>query len=243
MFAIKTFLALSSIAATNVVFALGPPAIDLGTSGDFVILAKTGITTVPASVITGNIGVSPTSAGAITGFSLILDPSGTFATSTQVVGSVFAADYTSPTPSTLTTAMLDLQAAFADGNNRTANATINLGAGRLTGLTLTPGLYTWANSVDIVTSLTLSGSATDTWIFKIAGGLNLAPAESIILSGGALAKNVFWVVSGAVNVGGTSGFSGILLAAIDVTLITGSTLNGRILSQTSVALQKATVHA
>ncbi|KIJ24908.1 hypothetical protein M422DRAFT_194148, partial [Sphaerobolus stellatus SS14] len=229
--------------ATNVVFALGPPAIDLGTSGNFVILAQTGITNVPDSAITGNIGVSPTSAAAITGFSLIQDPSGTFATSTQVVGSVFAADYTSPTPSTLTTAVLDLQAAFADGNNRTANATINLGAGTLTGLTLTPGLYTWANSVDITTSLTLSGSATDTWILKIAGGLNLAPAESIILSGGALAKNIFWVVSGAVNVGGTSGFAGILLAAIDVTLITGSTLNGRILSQTAVALQKATVHA
>ncbi|KIJ25677.1 hypothetical protein M422DRAFT_273352 [Sphaerobolus stellatus SS14] len=243
MFAIKTFLALSSIAATNVVFALGPPAIDLGTSGNFVILAKSGITTVPASVITGNIGVSPVAAVAITGFSLILDPSGTFATSTQVVGSVFAADYTSPTPSTLTTAVLAMQAAFTDGNSRTTSAIINVGSGNLTGVTLTPGLYTWAGSVNVVTSLTLSGTATDTWILKIAGGLNVASAQNIILSGGALAKNVFWVVTGAVNVGGSSSFSGVLLAATSVTLVTQSTLNGRILSQTSVALQKATVHA
>ncbi|KIJ54562.1 hypothetical protein M422DRAFT_240629 [Sphaerobolus stellatus SS14] len=243
MFAIKTFLALSAIAATNVVFALGPPAIALGTAGNFVVLAKSGISTVPKSVITGNIGTSPASSGAITGFSLIKDSSGTFATSTQVVGSVFASEYTTPTPSTLATAVLAMQAAFTDGNSRTSSAIINVGAGTLTGLTLAPGLYTWSNTVNVVTSLTLSGSATDTWILKIAGGLNVDAAQKIILTGGALAKNVFWVVSGSVSIGATSSFSGILLAATDVTLITLSTLNGRILSQTAVALQKATVKA
>ncbi|KIJ29816.1 hypothetical protein M422DRAFT_137549, partial [Sphaerobolus stellatus SS14] len=199
-------------AATNVVFALGPPAIVLGTSGNFVVLAKTGIATVPNSVITGNIGVSPVSATAITGFSLTEDPSGTFATSTQVVGRVFAADFTTPTPSNIGNAVLAMQAAFTDGNSRRTNAVINVGAGTLTGLTLAPGLYTWSTTVSVVTSLTLSGSAADTWILQIAGGLNLAPAQSIILSGGALAKNVFWVVSGSVSIGGTSSFAGILLA-------------------------------
>ncbi|KIJ25678.1 hypothetical protein M422DRAFT_273353, partial [Sphaerobolus stellatus SS14] len=179
----------------------------------------------------------------ITGFSLIKAPSGTFATSTQVVGSVFAADFTPPTPSNLTTAVLAMQAAFTDGNSRTANATINLGAGKLTGVTLAPGLYTWAGSVNVITSLTLSGKATDTWILKIADGLNVAPAQKIILSGGALAKNVFWVVTGAVNVGGSSSFAGILLASTSVTLVTKSTLNGRILSQTAVALQQAVITA
>ncbi|KIJ37516.1 hypothetical protein M422DRAFT_259875 [Sphaerobolus stellatus SS14] len=129
MFAIKAFIALSSIAATNVVFALGPPAIVLGTSGNFVVLAKTGIATVPNSVITGDIGVSPISATAITGFSLTRDPSGTFATSTQVVGRVFAADLTTPTPSNLGNAVLAMQAAFTDGNTRRTNAVINVGAG------------------------------------------------------------------------------------------------------------------
>ncbi|KIJ25672.1 hypothetical protein M422DRAFT_273347 [Sphaerobolus stellatus SS14] len=243
MFAIKTFLALSSIAAINVVFALGPPAINLGTAGNFVILAKSGITTVPASAITGNIAVSPANSGSITGFSLVKIPAGTSATSTQVVGSVFAADFTSPTPSTLTTAVLAMQAAFTDGNSRTASAIINLGAGNLTAQTLTPGLYTWASGVNIVTSLTLSGSATDTWILKVAGTLSLASAAKVTLTGGALAKNIFWVVSGSVNVGGASSFAGVVLCATSVTMVTQSTLNGRILSQTAVALQKATVHA
>ncbi|KIJ46085.1 hypothetical protein M422DRAFT_165726, partial [Sphaerobolus stellatus SS14] len=228
-------------AATNVVFALGPPAINLGTSGNFVVLAKSGISTVPNSAITGDIGVSPASASAITGFSLIRDPSGTFATSTQVVGSVFASDFTTPTPSNLANAVLAMQAAFTDGNSRTTNAVINVGAGTLTGLTLAPGLYTWSNTVNVVTSLTLSGSATDTWILKIAGEFNLATAQSIILTGGALAQNVFWVVTGSVSIGDGSAFAGILLAATDVTFVTKSTINGRILSQTAVALQKATV--
>ncbi|KIJ25668.1 hypothetical protein M422DRAFT_38538, partial [Sphaerobolus stellatus SS14] len=159
MFAIKTFLALSSIAMTNVVFALGPPAINLGTSGNFVVLAKSGVSTVSPSAITGNIAVSPGTSAAITGFSLV--KAGTFATSTQVVGSVFASDFTAPTPATLTTAVLAMQAAFTDGNSRTANATINLGAGTLTGLTLAPGLYTWSSTVNVVTSLTLVGLPTD----------------------------------------------------------------------------------
>ncbi|KIJ44411.1 hypothetical protein M422DRAFT_30532 [Sphaerobolus stellatus SS14] len=238
MFAIKTFLALSSIAMTNVVFALGPPAINLGTSGNFVVLAKSGVSTVSPSAITGNIAVSPGTSAAITGFSLI--KAGTFATSTQVVGSVFASDFTAPTPATLTTAVLAMQAAFTDGNSRTANATINLGAGTLTGLTLAPGLYTWSNTVNVVTSLTLAGLPTDIWILKIAGGFNLAAAQKIILTG-ALAKNVFWVVTGSVNIGGTSSFAGVMLAKTDVTLVTGSSLTGRVLSQTAVALQKATV--
>ena len=42
----------------------------LGTAGDFAILSKTGISTVPTSAITGDIGVSPIAAGAGAGFSL-----------------------------------------------------------------------------------------------------------------------------------------------------------------------------
>jgi hypothetical protein len=63
----------------------------------------------------------------------------------------------------------------------------------------------------------------------------------VFLSGGALAKNIFWHVPGAVAIGAGATFQGVLLAATSVTLKTGATLNGRILSQTAVALQKATV--
>ena len=71
----------------------GTGSVNLGASGEFVILAKSGISTVPQSVVTGNIGVSPIARGGITGFSEIMDVSNTFSTSGQVVGRQFAADY------------------------------------------------------------------------------------------------------------------------------------------------------
>ncbi len=45
----------------------------LGSAGNYVILTKTGISTVPTSSITGNIAVSPITVDAITGFDLIMD--------------------------------------------------------------------------------------------------------------------------------------------------------------------------
>ena len=78
-----------------------PAAVNLGSAGDFVILAKAGVTTVGVTSIVGDIGVSPTAAISITGFSLILDSSNTFSTSALVSGKVYAADYAAPTPSKL----------------------------------------------------------------------------------------------------------------------------------------------
>jgi hypothetical protein len=64
--------------------APGPAVVDLGTAFEFVILSKSGISTVPDSVITGDIGVSPIAATGVTGFSLTLDAGGEFSTSAQV---------------------------------------------------------------------------------------------------------------------------------------------------------------
>src|ERR1022692_359626 len=67
--------------------------VDLGSAGNFVILAKSGISTIPTSAITGDIGVSPIESPAITGFSLNLSAGSPFATSAQVTGKVYAPDY------------------------------------------------------------------------------------------------------------------------------------------------------
>ncbi|MBI3478944.1 MAG: DUF3494 domain-containing protein, partial [Nitrosomonadales bacterium] len=213
--------------------------VNLGTAGTFVILAKAGITNVPTSVVTGDIGVSPIAATAITGLPLTMDvATGTFSTTPQVIGKVYAADYTSPTPANLTTAVLDMQTAYTDAAGRapTSAATINVGAGTLTGLTLTPGVYQWGTAVTIPTNLTLSGTATDVWIFQVAGALDLAAAQSVILSGGALPKNIFWQVSGAVTIGTTAHMEGVVLSATSITLTTGATANSRLLAQTAVTL-------
>jgi hypothetical protein len=214
--------------------------VTLGTAGNFAILAKTGISTVPASAITGNIGVSPAAATYLTGFSLTLDSTTTFATSTQVVGHVFAADYTPPTPSHMNIAVLDMQAAFTDAAGRAPDVT-ELGAGDIGGMTLPAGVYKWGTGLLIPTNVTLTGSATDVWIFQIADNLTVSNGVRIELTGGALPKNVFWQVSGMVDVGTTAHCEGIFLSQTAITLATGATVNGRLLAQTAVNLDTATV--
>ena len=120
-------------------------AVALGAVGSYAILAKTGISTVPTSAVTGNLGVSPAAATFITGFSLTADATNVFAMSPQVTGKVFAADYTPPTPSNLTTAIGDMQLAFTDAAGRAPDVT-ELGAGNIGGMTLTPGVYKWGTA-------------------------------------------------------------------------------------------------
>jgi len=227
----------------------GPAPVNLGTAGDlaaagsYVILAKTAISNTGTSAITGNLGISPSAASSITGFGLVLDATNVFSTSALVTGKVYAADYATPTPANLTAAVLNMQAAYTDAAGRTATsaATTNVGAGTLTSLTLTPGVYEWGTAVTIPTDLTLSGSATDVWIFKVAGTLDMAAAKNVILSNGALAKNIFWQVSGAVAIGANTHFEGIILGKTSITFGNLASINGRLLAQTAVTLDATTV--
>jgi hypothetical protein len=225
---------------------LGNP-VNLGTAGSYAILSQAGISTVPPSAITGDMGVSPISATGITGFSLTLDASNVFSTSPQVTGRVYAADYASPTPAKLTTAIGDMQQAFIDAAGRDADVT-ELGGGNLGGLTLLPGVYKWGTSVLIPTSVTLKGLVTDVWIFQIAQDLSLSNSASVILRSalplgllGPQAKNVFWQVSGSVTLGSSAHLEGIVLAKTAIALGSTASVEGRLLSQTAVTLINNTV--
>lgn len=214
--------------------------VDLGTAGNYVVLAKSGISTVPSSVITGDLGLSPAAATNATGFSLIMDSTGVFSTSTQVIGKVFAADYTPPTPSNLTTAIGDMELAFTDAAGRAPNFT-EVGAGNIGGLTLPAGVYKWGTGVRIPTDVTLTGSATDVWVFQVAGTLVMSGSMNVTLAGAALPKNVFWQVSGLVDIGTEAHFEGVILTKTAITVKTGASVKGRLLAQTAVSLQKATI--
>jgi hypothetical protein len=222
---------------------LAATAVNLGTAGNYTILTKTGVTTTGTTHVTGDIGVSPINSTAITGFALIHAVTSPFSTSAQVSGKIYAPDYAIPTPANLTVAILNMQTAYTDAAGRapTSAATTNVGSGTLTNLTLAPGVYQWSSAVTIPTNLTLSGSATDVWIFKVAGTLNIASNKSVILTGGALPQNIFWQVSGAVTLGSGSQFKGIILAKTNIAMITGATLVGRALAQTAVTLQSNNV--
>jgi hypothetical protein len=215
--------------------------VNLGTAGNFAILAKSGISTVPASLITGNIGVSPIAASAITGFALT-PCSGTcaFSTSAQVVGEVFAADYGAPTPANMTTAVSDMQTAFVDAAGRAPGVT-ELGAGNIGSMVLAPNTYKWSTGLLIPTSVTLQGGCGDVWIFEVAQDLTVSSGVQVILSGGALAKNVFWQVSGSTTLGTTVSFQGTILDQTAITMQTGASITGSLLAQTAVALQQSVV--
>lgn len=219
---------------------IGTSAVDLGTAGNYVILAKTGVSTASTSNITGDVGLSPASRTYLTGFGETL--AGTYATSTQVSGQLFAATMDSPTPSNLTTAVADMQTAYNFAAGRTEPDTLNLLSGAIGGQTLTPGLYKWTSSVGISgSSLTISGTATDTWIFQVDGDLTLAAATSITLAGGAVEENIVWVVAGSVTMGTNSYFKGVVLCKTNIAVQTGASMKGRLLAQTAVTLDQATV--
>ncbi|HUH01500.1 MAG TPA: ice-binding family protein [Kofleriaceae bacterium] len=215
-------------------------SVNLGTAGDFVMLAKSGISTVPTSAVTGDLGVSPAAASFITGFSLTADASNEFSTSPQVTGKVYAADYAVPTPALLTAAIGDMELALTEAAGRAPDST-ELGAGNIGGMTLAPGVYKWGTGLLIPTDLTLDGSSTDVWVFQIAQGLTVSSATQVILTGGAEAKNVFWQVSGSVELGTGAHLEGVILGQTSITLATGASVTGRVLAQTAIDIDGATV--
>jgi hypothetical protein len=155
MWSMALLLAISGSAGA----AIGPPPVNLGTAGTFVILTKTGITDVYASAVTGDVGVSP-----ITGAALLL-------TCGEVSGIVYTVDAAGPLPcavnnaTVLTAAVCDMGFAYNDAAGRPSPNFVELGAGEIGGLTLAPGLYKWATDVSIATDVTLSGGPDDVWIF------------------------------------------------------------------------------
>ena len=209
----------------------GTSAIRLGAAGIFTILSKSGITDVYASAITGNVGTSP-----ITGAALLL-------TCGEVTGTIYVVDAAGPLPcavndaTTLTAAVGDMETAYLEAEGRTSPNFTELGAGEIGGLTLVPGLYKWGTGLLISSDVTLSGGPRDVFVFQVAGTLNQASATRVTLTGGALAKNVFWQVAGAVTIGTTAHFEGVVLAKTLIAVNTGASVTGRLLAQTAVTLE------
>ena len=231
---------------------LGPAPIELGSptnlaaASSYLLLAKTGITNVTGSFITGgHLGLSPAAATFITGFGLIADSTTVFATSASVAppARIYASNYTEPTPSNLTTAVLAMQTAYTDAAGRSRTDFLDLGGGNLAGKTLVPGLYTWGSGVTIPGDVTISGGATDVWIFQIANDLDVSAAKKVILAGGALARNVFWQVAGQTTIHANAHFEGIILSQTAITLQTGASMNGRAFAQSLIALDNNAITA
>ena len=227
---------------TTVTVALGPAPVLLGSAGNFVILAKSEISTTGTTAVVGDMGLSPAAASYITGFGLIMDASNEFSTSSLVTGKIYAADYAPPTPAKMTTAVSDMETAFTDAAGRSLPDFTELYAGNISGQTLVPGLYKWGTGVLITSAgVTLSGGANDVWIFQIAQDLTVSNSAMVTLSGGAQAKNIFWQVSGQATLETAADFKGIILSQTLIELKTGAVMTGRALAQTAVTLDATTI--
>ncbi|MDD3195113.1 MAG: Ig-like domain-containing protein [Paludibacter sp.] len=208
-----------SLVANFKVLVSGPQGIDLGSAGDFAVLAGSGISNTGVStIITGDVGSFPTAtingllAGNVNGtLYVVADP---------IVG----------------LAKTHLTAAFNDAQGRSTNA-ISL-PGQLGGLTLAPGLYVNSSTSGIsgtgangILTLDAGGNPNAVWIFKMGSTLITGAGTSIVLAGGAQAKNIYWSVGTSATLGTTSIFYGNILADQSITITTGATLTGRALTR------------
>ncbi len=240
------YVMIFALMAFSVSAFTSPSAVNLGTAGNYAVLAETTVTTTGVTAITGDIGISPNGGGSLVGFAQSAPPT-TFSTSSLVTGKIYAANYDSPTPAILTTAISDMQTAYTNGSIPTPDVP-NINGGNLGGQVLAPGVYAFNGASGNVHisggDLTLSGGANDVWIFQIAGTLDssadLTPRH-VFLTGGAQAKNVFWIVAGQTTLFPGADFSGIILDQTGVAMQLGATLTGRALAQTAVTLNANTV--
>lgn len=197
-------------------------AIPLGAAGNFRVLAGTTVTNTGATVVHGNLGVSPGSA--VTGF-----PPG------KVTGKIDKAD----TAAAL--AQKALLTAYSDGMGRT-NCPIKV-AGNIGGKTLTPGLYRSTSSLSISSgTLTLTGKGV--FVFQIASKFVVTSGRHVVLAGGALAANIYWLVGSSATLGSTSVVYGNIIAHKSISMATGATLHGKALAHLgAVTLEGNTVAA
>ena len=190
-------------------------SVPMGKTNNFAILAGAAVTSTGETNITGDLGLSPgTSVGGFPPGILI---------GTQLINDEIANQ-----------AKLDLAIAYNDAAGRTSKDMVTL-SGNIGGLTLTPGLYKSTSSLEISSgdvTFDAKGDATAVFIIQIASSLTTTPGRKVILSGGALASNIFWQVSSSASFGTTSVFKGTVMALESITFDTGATLDGRALART-----------
>jgi hypothetical protein len=203
LFAIAAFIAAAPRAGADTL-------VNLGTAGNFAVLAGTTVTNTGPTVIDGgDVGVSPGSA--ITGF-----PPGTTVPPYVLHGGDAAA---AQAQSDLTTAY-NVAAGLA--------VTQDLTGQDLGGLTLVPGVYFFSSSAQLTGTLTLNdqGNPDAQFVFQIGSTLTTASDSSVVtINGGAMPGcTVFWQVGSSATLGTGTDFEGHILALTSITMTTGASI-------------------
>lgn len=95
----------------------------------------------------------------------------------------------------------------------------------------TPGVRTRAADVTFTGTITLNGGPNDVWVFQV--GRDMTFSGSVVLAGDAQACHVFWQVGRDATIAAGSAFAGTLIASSDITLVSGATVNGRVIALNS----------
>src|ERR1035437_6218654 len=191
-----------------------PPSL-LGSAESFAVLAGTAVT-ITDSTVNGDVGV---------------DLGGAFTqTTATILGTVHLGDMVAQK------AYDDFLAAYAALAAEPCEHVID---GNLAGLFLAPGVYCVdAASTTTDGTLTLVGSSTDTWIFKIGtsgkGALTGTGLTVVMSSGETCNNNVFWWTAEAATLT-DSVFIGSILAGTSITVTRGS-LDGQAFAKVAVTL-------
>lgn len=215
---------LASAYLGNVEAATAP---SLGTALNFAVLGGASVTNTGATVVNGNLGVSPGSA--VTGFPPgVVVPPGTIHAGDAVAGQ----------------AKVDLTTAYNNLAGQPCNT--DLTGQNLGGLTLTAGVYCFPNtSAQLTGPLTLDAqnNANSVFIFKIGSTLTTASSSSVKIINGGSACKVFWQVGSSATLGSSTAFKGNILANTSITLNTSASINsGRALARSgSVTMDTNTV--
>lgn len=189
--------------------------VNLATAQPFVVLGGAGVTNSGASVLNGDLGVTP-------GTSL----SG-FGAPAVVNGATHANDAVAAQAQADLTTAYNVAAGqpIAPGNDLTG---VDLG-----GLTLSPGAYGYSTSAQLTGQLTLDahGDPNAQFVFVIGSTLTTASASSVILTNGASPCNVFWKIGSSATFGSGTAFEGNVMALTSISLNSGVTVLGRALAR------------
>jgi hypothetical protein len=216
----------------------GPGPVVLGTSARFGILSGVGVSNQAGPSVINNmdVGIYPGVRSSVTGFP----------PATIVNGAIYASDDITPpgTAAMLLQAKTDLTNAYMMAEAAVSPAPVTV-SGDQGGLTLAPGIYKSTSTLSIANgNLTLDaqGDPNAVWIFQIAAGFTTVGGAggSVILTGGAQAKNVYWQIGSSAIIGDFTSFQGNILALTSITMNSHATAVGRMLARNGAVVMTST---
>lgn len=196
-----SMVGLTTSAAASRLSATAP---SMGVASSFSVLAALSMSAANTTKISGDLGLSTGLADSRTG-----------------PWTVGGSEYFGPT-SLAADAKTAALAAFNDLAGQTSDGVWN---GNINPV---PGVWTDASDTTFTGTLTLTGGYADVWVIQI--GRDMTFSGSVVLGGNAQACNVFWQIGRSATITSESSFIGTLIASEDITLVSGASVNGQIIS-------------